>query len=270
MVPRADLTASLLHRTELTPTSFLVRLGIHGVMARPVPGQFVMVGAAEGDAVFWRRAFSVAGFGTDGEGCWMELMIREVGPGTAFWRRAPEGTRARVLGPLGNGFPLDDPPASVALVAGGIGLPPLLYAAAELARSGTRCDLFLGAATAEELIEPERCARAAAETGGVFVPCTDDGSAGERGLVTEVLARRLEEGETWTALWACGPTPMLRAAASVAVAHGLEARLALEERMACGLGVCLGCVVPGREGDHLRVCTEGPVVRGDAVDWEAL
>ncbi len=239
-------------------------------MPRPVPGQFVMVESAGGGLPFWRRAFSVAGFGAGEESCWLDLMIREVGPGTAFWRGVPEGTGTRVLGPLGNGFPLEEPPRSVALVAGGIGLPPLLYAARELAGAGTRCDLFVGAATAEELIDPEGCARVAADTGGVLVPCTDDGTAGEAGLVTGAVERRLRDGAAWSELWACGPNPMLRAVAELGRAYGLPALLAMEERMACGLGVCLGCVVPTPDGGHLRVCTEGPVLRGDAVDWEAL
>ena len=270
MVPRTDLPASLVARTRLTPSCFEVRLEIGGTLPRPRPGQFVMVESPGDGTPFWRRAFSVAGYGSGGGRSWVDLMIKEVGPGTAFWRTAPPGTTVRLLGPLGRGFPLEDPPPSVALVAGGIGLPPLLFAAAELAGLGTRCDLFLGAATAEELIDPERCARVAADTGGTFVPCTDDGSAGEEGPVTVALEDRLAGGPPWTALWACGPVPMLRAVAALAAEHGLDARLAMEERMACGLGVCLGCVVPTPDGGHLRVCTEGPVLGGGDVDWEAL
>ncbi|HHQ49549.1 MAG TPA: dihydroorotate dehydrogenase electron transfer subunit [Acidobacteria bacterium] len=270
MVPRTDRPAVLAARRQLTPSTYAVRFQLEGPFPTPDPGQFVMVEIPEGGGTFWRRAYSLSAFGQGSEGPWIEMMIKVVGPGTAHWRTAPLGSRGRILGPLGNGFPMDEVTGPVAMVAGGIGLPPLLHAMAGLAPRGVRCDLYLGAATADELIEPEGCARAAAETGGTFVAATDDGSAGEPGLVTAALERRLAAGERYAALWACGPNPMLRAVARLAAGHGLAAWLSLEERMACGVGVCLGCVVPASGGGHLRVCREGPVFPADAIRWEAL
>jgi len=270
MVTRTDRTAFLAARRQLTPSTYAVRFQLEDPFPRPGPGQFIMVEIPGFARPFWRRAYSIAAFGKSGDGPWMELMIKIVGPGTAHWRTTPLGSPARILGPLGNGFPVEQARGSIALVAGGIGLPPLLHAISELTPGGVRCDLYLGAVTATELIEPEGCARASAETGGRFFPCTDDGSAGETGLVTTALERRLEAGESYDALWACGPNAMLRALSLLSVERGIPAWLSMEERMACGVGVCLGCVVPTPDGGHLRVCREGPVFPSDAIDWEVL
>jgi len=270
MVPRTDVTASLISRRELTPSCYAIHLRLADPMPRPTPGQFVMLETALGEGTFWRRALSVAGFAADDGGCEIELMVKEVGTATTLWRRAPVGAPARVLGPLGVGFSIAPPPPSVALVSGGIGLPPLLFAAAEIAGSGCRTDLYLGAPEAGELIQPERCAGTVAAGGGEVILATEDGSAGDPGLVTEALERRLAAGRRYDAVWACGPTPMLAAVAAVAGRWNVPSELALEERMACGVGVCLGCVVPTVGDGHVRVCREGPVIAGDRIDWGAL
>jgi len=270
MTRRTDVAGTLLDRRELTPTSFRLRFALAQEMARPLPGQFVMIRPEHGENPFWRRAFSVSGFDTrDGRNV-LELMIKAVGPGTALWRRLPPGTPVEVLGPLGNGFSIDRAEGSIALVSGGIGLPPLAYAVPDLQRRGCRCDLFLGAASAAELIDREGCRRLVAATGGRVIPATDDGSAGEAGLVTEVLERRLAAGERYDTVLACGPMPMLRALAAVTERWSIRAEFALEERMACGVGVCLGCILPTADGGHLRVCREGPVVEPARIDWESL
>ncbi len=269
MVARRDVAATLAARRQLTPSSYALELLTEPPLPEPRPGQFVMLAAAGGESPFWRRAFSVAGYRRRGGSAVVELMIRVVGAGTALWRELPPGSRGRLLGPLGNGFGPVAEGARLALVAGGIGLPPVLFHLERLAAAPCRADLIVGAATARELLEPERCARAAAAAGGELVVTTDDGTAGRRGLVTEALAERLAEGR-YDGLRACGPLPMLREVARLAAEHGVPAELALEERMACGVGVCLGCVVPGSDGSNLRVCREGPVLPAEAVDWGAL
>jgi len=265
MVPRRDLSARLVRRRELSPTAYSVTFALDGTFPPPEAGQFVMLDTPGRERPFWRRAFSPASF-RDGE---LELMIREVGPGTAYWRTAPPGTPARVLGPLGRGFGIGPGGGRIAAVAGGIGLPPLLMALEEAARHGRRADLLQGAATADELLEPERCAAAARMAGGEFVAATDDGTAGEEGLVTEALERRLDV-RGYGLVLACGPLPMLRALARICGERRIEGRFAMEERMACGVGVCLGCVVPRAGGGHARVCADGPVFGAQDLDWEAM
>jgi dihydroorotate dehydrogenase electron transfer subunit len=146
-------------------------------------------------------------------------------------------------------------------VAGGIGLPPVLFAAERLAAACTSFDLFLGAATSGELLLVERCAGAVAAVGGELILATDDGSRGRRGFVTEGLAQRLDHGVAYVSILACGPTPMLAALTALAHARGLDAQLSLEEPMACGVGVCLGCVVEVSDGRRVASCKEGPVFR---------
>ena len=178
-----------------------------------------------------------------------------------------------VLGPLGNGFDLAAPPKDVAIVAGGIGIASVLLAARELARAGSRVRLFYGARTASRLVEYERFA----EIGCELSLATEDGSAGERGFVTQALARApLPE-----LVLACGPTPMLRATAQFANRANVPAQLALEETFACGVGGCWGCVVPlsqsSSQAPHFpatdegivnaRVCREGPVFLASELRW---
>ena len=123
---------------------------------------------------------------------------------------------------------------------------------------GAPFELYLGATTAAELLLVERCRTAA---GGRLVLTTDDGSAGEAGTVVAALARRLDAGARYGRVLGCGPDPMLRAAARLARERGLEAELSLEEPMACGVGVCLGCVVELADGRYVPSCKEGPVFR---------
>lgn len=265
MVPRRDVTAHLLRRRELSPTTYSAVFRLQEPLPEPLPGQFVMLGPPGSENPFWRRAFSVASCRDDE----LEIMVRVVGPGTAYWRQAPPDSPAALLGPLGNGFSLEAAEGRIALVAGGIGLPPLLLAAEAAAAAGRPADLFHGAASVDEILEPERCARIAAASGGQLVITTDDGSAGEEGLVTDALERSL--GTTpYGLILACGPLPMLAAVARLSRQHGIPAQLAMEERMACGVGVCLGCIVPRAGGGHARVCADGPVFGADELDWEAL
>ena len=212
----------------------------------------------------------MAGFDTDSAGAWLDLMIKIVGPGTRAWHELAIGTPVDVLGPLGNGYPFERARGRLALIAGGIGLPPLLYAIPELARRRVRWDLYLGATTASQLIGLAECSELVGTSGGRVIVATDDGSAGEHGLVTAVLDRRIDAGEAYGAFWSCGPMAMLRAVADVARRRQIEAQLALEERMACGLGVCLGCVIPAAGGGHLRVCREGPVIEASRIDWSRM
>lgn len=259
MIARRDLAARVAAVEDLTPTCFRLELAV----AEPVPaapGQFAMLRCSEGLDPLLRRAFSLAGVRQAGEGWVVEMHIKEVGRGTAALRRLAPGARTSLLAPLGNGFaPAGAGDRRLALVAGGIGLPPVLFAAEVLAAQGRPFDLFFGAATAAELYEVERLAAAAGVAGGELVLCTDDGSRGETGFVTAALERRLAGGREYGRVLGCGPDPMLRALGRLASARGLEAELSLEEPMACGVGVCLGCVVELADGRLVPSCREGPV-----------
>jgi len=259
MEARLDQSATVLARTDLSPTCFRLSLATAAPISA-VPGQFGMLSCDGGFDPLLRRAFSLAAVAPHREGSRIEMLIKEVGRGTSRLRRAAEGSALRLLAPLGNGFTLAvNQGERVALVAGGIGLPPVLFAAERLAEAGTPFDLLFGAATGAELIELERCEAVVGSVGGELVLVTDDGSRGETGFVTAALARRLEEGRSYARALACGPDPMLKALARLADATGLAAEVSLEEPMACGVGVCLGCVVELADGRVVPSCKEGPV-----------
>lgn len=255
METRVDQKAVVRERRELSPTCFALRLDCpHPIAA--APGQFVMVRASSAADPLLRRPFSVSAIRHHHGGSALTLIIKEVGRVTAMLRAAPLGSEVRVLGPLGKGFDLDAAGPRPVLVAGGIGLPPVLFAARELAERGVVFDFFFGATTSAELIAKDEVRDTVT---GAAVLCTDDGSFGETGLVTEVLRRRWRPN--YTGILACGPNAMLRAVAALGREKGVDAELSLEEPMACGVGVCLGCVVPLADGTYAPSCQKGPVFR---------
>ncbi len=259
MIARRDLTVRVAERADISPTCFRLVLETPEEV-RAVPGQFGMVTCCGGFDPLLRRALSLAGVTRRDDRTRLELMVKRVGRGTGVLRNAVVGSELRLLAPLGNGFTLA--PAggtALALVSGGIGLPPLLFAAERLAAAGTPFDLYAGAANEAELLEIERCRAAVAGVGGELVLATDDGSAGERGFVTTALERRLDGGRRYGRLLGCGPNPMLAALTRLARERSLPTELSLEEPMACGVGVCLGCVVELSDGSYVASCKEGPV-----------
>lgn len=253
MGTRCDQQVTLLARQQLSESCFSLLLACQ----RPLeaqPGQFAMLGLPTCGDPLLRRPFSLAAISHQEGRPVVELLVKEVGRVTAALRRLPPGSPLQLLAPLGRGFDLAAVGSYPALVAGGIGLPPVLFAAQELAARGIRFDFFFGAATGSELLLLERLRQLVT---GELVLSTDDGSVGEKGLVTEALTRRLGRG--YSGMLACGPSPMLRALACLARARALVAELSLEEPMACGLGVCLGCVVKLASGAYVPSCQEGPV-----------
>jgi dihydroorotate dehydrogenase electron transfer subunit len=271
MIARHDLPVRVIARSELSPTCFRLEL-VTGEPVSAVPGQFGMLTCGDGLDPLLRRAFSLAGVRPHEHGAIVEMLIKEVGRGTGLLHHLPLGAALRLLAPLGNGFTLTDGSGDrLALVAGGIGLPPVLFAAEQLAARNVAFDLYLGAASSAELLEVGRCRSAVEVVGGELVLATDDGSRGEAGFVTAAVERRLAAGRRYLRALACGPTPMLAALARLGEARGLEVELSLEEPMACGVGVCLGCVVELEDGRFVPTCKEGPVFPASrlAARWRA-
>jgi dihydroorotate dehydrogenase electron transfer subunit len=232
------------------------------------PGHFVAcaVGGAE-SALLLRRAFSLhradAGTGT------VEVVVAGHGPGTRVIAGLRPGETLDVVGPLGQPFELPDEPVATVLVGGGYGSAPLSWLAESLRENGSRVDVVIGAADAGRLFGEEG-ARGVADSVTVT---TVDGSAGTAGLVTDVMPALMAEHGT-AVVYACGPMGMLRAVHEVAERAGATSQLAVEESMACGIGVCMTCVLPVRWPDGstrmTRACVEGPVFAGDRLRWEAI
>ena len=186
----------------------------------------------------------------------LRLVYQVKGEGTRIMSQMQPGAMVDVLAPLGNGFSIDSG-KRYALIGGGIGVPPMLYTAAQ-------CDhplVISGFRNASLVILQDDFRRAGAET----LLCTDDGSAGQKGFVTDLLRENISAVD---AVCACGPTPMLRAVAAVCAELGKPCQMSLEERMACGIGACLVCAVRVRkDGEEImqHVCKNGPVFNAEEV-----
>jgi dihydroorotate dehydrogenase electron transfer subunit len=239
-----------------------------GVAQLAEPGQFVALAVGgQTSANLLRRCFSIhrvsASRGT------VDVVVAAHGPGTTWLAglRADDGVD--VVAPLGRPFPLPAEPAACVLVGGGYGSAPLFWLAEALRARGCHVEMVLGAASETRLFGVAEARRFA---DGVTVT-TDDGSAGRRGWVSDVLGDVIDRTSA-AVVYGCGPMAMLRSVTGVAAAHGAVAQVAVEESMACGVGVCMTCVLPvtGDDGvtKMVRSCVDGPVFRGDRVRWDAF
>ncbi|WP_448623685.1 iron-sulfur cluster-binding protein [Geodermatophilus sp. URMC 64] len=223
------------------------------------PGQFVAFAVGGPlSAALLRRSIAIAGAG-DGR---VTVVVAPHGVGSTWLAELQPGDRVDVVGPLGRPFPLPAPGTAALLVGGGYGAAALVPLAAALAEQGSPAAAVAGAASADRLCSVEEL------TGlcGRVEVTTDDGSAGRQGLVTLAVDELIADAGV---VYACGPMPMLRAVAAAASERGIPSYVAVEEAMACGIGVCMTCVLPvvGADGRtrFARSCTEGPVFGGDRV-----
>jgi dihydroorotate dehydrogenase electron transfer subunit len=235
------------------------------------PGQFVAL-AVGGDtsANLLRRCFSIHKVDPAGTGGGtVDIVVAARGPGTRWLTAMSAHDEVSIIGPLGRAFPLPEEPVAAVLVGGGYGSAPLFWLAAVLKGRGCRVEMVLGAATEERLFGVDEARRAA---DGVTVT-TDDGSMGVKGWVSHVLPDVIRRSHA-SVVYGCGPMAMLRSITDVAKAEGAAAQVAVEESMACGVGVCMTCVMPVVGDDGLtrmvRSCIEGPTFRGDRVRWDAF
>ena len=242
-----------------------------GLAAQARPGQFVAL-AVGGDssATLLRRCFSIHKVSPSGTyGGTVDVVISPVGAGTRWLSDLRAHDEVSIVGPLGRAFPLPTEPLPCVLVGGGYGSAPLFWLAEALRERGCHVEMVLGAATEQKLFGVIEARRAA---DGVTVT-TDDGSAGTRGWVSDVLPEVITRTGA-AVVYGCGPMGMLKSITDVAAAHGAVAQVAVEESMACGVGVCMTCVMPvvGNDGvtRMVRSCVEGPVFRGDRVRWDAF
>jgi dihydroorotate dehydrogenase electron transfer subunit len=240
------------------------------------PGQFVMMKVRQLNDPFLRRPFCVFRTGflpPESDGLqpreFLEIVYKVVGRGTKILSALNSGDQVAVLGPLGNGFDLSAIGKDIFLVAGGIGVAPL-YMLGEVCALDKKTRLFLGGRTREDILAVTDFERLGIET---YVS-TDDGTLGEKGLVTEVLAQSLAENPP-SAVVACGPMPMLMEVHRICREFQVPLQVSLEALMACGVGACLGCMVKGAghtEADPrlLTVCKDGPVFWERDLDWDQL
>ena len=250
------VNAILTGQEEIAPGLRVAEFDAPKLADEAEPGQFVHVRV--GDLPL-RRPFSVY---RAHEGR-IALLYRVKGEGTALMASWRPGRTISLVGPLGRGFAPPAPGERVVLVGGGIGVAPLAFFGDRHPAAGAA---ILGFRTGQEVCAADRLSAAGYEV----VVTTEDGTIGSQGRVTGPLARILDGPEPVVdRVLTCGPWPMMAAVAEMARRRGIRCEAALEREMACGIGVCLGCVVP--TGDparpYLRVCTDGPVVPAEAVAW---
>ena len=239
-----------------------------GIAAGFQPGHFVAVAVGgENSSMLLRRAFALYGATPSGDFAGtIQFVVAEHGPGTRWLVQRRVGDVLDLVGPLGTPFPVPSGPAPAVLVGGGYGSAPLIPLAHMLLAAGSPVEMVLGASTAARLFGELVAKRAV----GAVTVTTDDGSAGVQGLVTDVLSDAIARVNA-EIVYACGPMAMLRAVGNVARKHAIHAQVAVEEAMACGIGVCMTCVLPVRGDDgksrFVRSCVEGPVFDADRVQW---
>lgn len=221
------------------------------------PGQFVAV-YPRGESTLLPRPISICE--ADTRGGTLRLVYRVAGKGTAEFSTCKAGDELDILGVLGNGFPIDKAKGKrVFLMGGGIGIPPLLDLAK--AMEGKK-QILLGYRNKDLFLEEDM-----EKYGDVYV-ATEDGSVGTKGNVMDIIRAHSLQADM---IMACGPMPMLRAIKAYAAEQKIEAYISLEERMACGVGACLGCVCKTTKVDahshvhNARICTEGPVFKAEEV-----
>ena len=270
-----------------------LELDVRPPFATPRPGQFVQIVLPPiASPVLLPRPMSVASVSRSRDALRIGFLYAPVGIGTLALAGLGAGAEVEVLGPLGRGFPLEEPGAPV-LIAGGRGVAPLLFAADALAaarrdgRRGRRPVMLFGARDRAHLVGLEDAHRRLAAVRGRLHVCTDDGSLGPKGHVGTLLERVAPGLRGPLVLHACGPHAMLRTVALWALARGVRAWLAMESVMACGTGVCRGCPLPRSEAaraafdpartpslhgnqDWAMCCTEGPVFEAGDLDWERI
>lgn len=265
--------ALVINQTCLGEELFHLKFSAPVVQSSPaVPGQFIHVYCREsGTDPLLPRPLSLFRIHTRASAAdpdavtpeiW-EILYKKVGKGTAWLSRRKAKDVLEVLGPLGRGFSLQQEtarkPGRVLLIAGGIGMPPLFALGEELSRQGREVILFYGGRRKQDLLFLQEWRDL---VNRVYL-ATEDGSIGRSGLITDLLREKVQpQGADF--YYACGPRPMLQAVQALMKTLAIPGELSLEERMACGIGACLGCVTKTTHG-YKRVCREGPVFPADEV-----
>jgi dihydroorotate dehydrogenase electron transfer subunit len=256
-----EQTAPVISNDPDTDLYFRLVLGAPQIAALTQPGQFAHLRIPGLERALLRRPFSIF----QAQGDRLSILYKAVGQGTQALSRARAGAEISAIGPLGHGFTLPRPGGETPLlVAGGYGMAALYLLAQRSPQKGI---VFVGGRRRVDIL----CEAEFRALGWEVRVATEDGSAGEKGLVTQPLVAELKRGAGPRKLFACGPTPMLKAVAGIAAQFGAPAELSLDEHMCCGLGACLTCVVRIRTDagwEYQRSCTEGPVFDSQRVVWE--
>lgn len=235
------------------------------------PGNFVAIKVGgENSRMVLRRAFAISRVSLTGPyGGSMELIVAPFGQGSKWLCSQVEGSTIDLIAPLGTAFGIPTEPVRALLVGGGYGSAPLFGLAEVLKNRGCRVDMYLGASTGSKIYAPMEGKRSV----NVLKIYTEDGSMGERGRVTEPIPALIADGLV-DVIYSCGPMPMLRAISELVLGSDVVHQCAVEESMACGVGICMTCVLPVSDSEGnvsmMRSCIDGPVMDGSKVVWDLV
>jgi len=251
----------VMRNDEIGESVYLMELESKEIASSAEPGQFVHLRVSSTYDPLLRRPFSIH----DTSEKSFKIVYDVVGKGSRMLSETKPGAVMDVLGPLGSGFEIAEAKAETCVIAGGMGIAPLVFLARRLKERTDRIIGFVGARSKSKLVGD-----AALRSLGIEVfTATEDGSVGFSGLVTELFEKVVERRDLkGCALFACGPKEMLRALARMTVRRSMNGQVSLEEFMACGVGACLGCAVKLRSGEYRMTCRDGPVFRLDEVAFD--
>lgn len=249
-----DEIARVISQNEISEGIFDMWIDTENIAKEAVPGQFISIYTKDGSKLL-PRPISICEI----DGKKLRIVYRIAGAGTREFSSYAHGEAVHILGPLGNGFPIQKGKKAI-LIGGGIGIPPMLELAKKIEGEKT---IVMGYRSQDTFLDNDL------KKYGEIVVATDDGSLGTCGTVIDAIRENNVMGEV---IYACGPTPMLRAVKAYAAENNIEAWISLEEKMACGIGACLACVCKSTEVDghsmvkNKRICKDGPVFNAMEVD----
>lgn len=259
-----QIRAKLIKNIEVAPKYYKILLCAPFIAKHAFPGQFVEIKVGNSFEPLLRRPFSVHRVKGDS----IEILYEIVGKGTEILSKRKAGEYLDIIGPLGNGFNYELPATNneLILIAGGMGVAPLVFLAEKLAEfkvHGLKFMVLIGARTKKQIL----CLEEFKNFGCKVKIATDDGSKGFKGRITDLLKLSLSTiNYEHPTIYSCGPEPMLKALSVISKEHKIPAQISLEAHMACGIGACLGCVVNTIDG-YKRVCKEGPVFNSEEIIW---
>lgn len=262
-----QVKSKIISLSKISLEYFKITLGPSEIASLALPGQFLEIKVSEGIDPLLRRPFSVHRANNSN----IEILYEVVGRGSSLLSQKKPGDYLDIIGPLGRGFTFQTPNTehrTPILISGGMGVAPLLFLAESLARSKRpgahgKILVLIGAKTKSHIL----CEKEFKKLGCDVKIATDDGSAGLKGRVTDLLKILLSTIDyRLSTIFSCGPKPMLKELTRITGQYSIPAQVSLEAHMACGIGACLGCVINTKAG-YKRVCKDGPVFLGDEIIW---
>jgi dihydroorotate dehydrogenase electron transfer subunit len=265
------IKAKILSRKEVASKIYLMSVKTPEIAQEALPGQFIHIKCSKDSYPLLRRPLSIHRI--DKEKGEIFILFQVTGEGTKLLADRTLGDDLDIMGPIGNGFNIYPKSKKIVIIGGGIGVAPLLALCEESIRQGKEVRVLIGALKKELVIGEESFKI----LGAKVEVSTDDGSYRYKGLVTDLLERMIKEGWLADQIFACGPKPMLKKISEIALQANINYQVSLEERMACGIGACLGCVCKIKIKDkreykvkyeYKKVCVDGPVFLGNEVVWD--